>query len=132
MTHLVFSLVEQRWIGRSIIVFALIHILLNIIFLQKGSKAVVIHNPFDNITSFSIEVGSFLLFLGLLLFPIGLFIDWAEKNLVPPLPRFLPWLLTALTIFGIIMIPNSSFYLMTPVVIGLFCKQKVDTICYNW
>jgi hypothetical protein len=132
MRHSLYRLLPIRWIGRSIMAVACIHSFYTLVIFREQIDAVVARGIFDSVTTPMIGAGTWFFFFGPPLFLVGVLIDWAEKNAQLPLPRSVAWVLSLLTMLGIIMMPESGFYLMIPSLIGLFHKQKSDNDAYNW
>ncbi len=132
MERIVLKLKALRWIGRWVMGVAIIHTVFTFVLFQAQIEALLNHRLYDSVTTPMIGAATWFFLFGPPLFLIGLLIDWAEKNTHAPLPRALTWGLSIITILGIVMMPESGFYLMIPALIGLFHKQKSDEVTYRW
>ncbi|WP_339862911.1 DUF6463 family protein [Paremcibacter congregatus] len=131
MTNFLFKLTSRRWIGRCIMIVAVIHMAFTYILAPGLFPEIIATGVLNSVTAENAAGVWFFLF-GLPLFLIGLVVNWAEKDDRISLPCSLTWGLLGLTFLGIILMPASGFYLLIPALIGLSAKNYADEKSACW
>jgi uncharacterized membrane protein YagU involved in acid resistance len=115
------------WIGWSILLVAAVHTLFGIVFLGSAFAFVIRDGVFDTVrlTPPSAAGTAFWFFVsGFLAFMLGGVVHHLER-LDVVFPRFLPWGLLVLTIFGCAIMPVSAWWLLFAPVAGMFMRTRV-------
>ena len=114
------------WIGWSILLVAAIHTAFGIVFLGGAFALVIRAGVFDTVrlTGASEAGTAFWFFVsGFLAFILGGVVHHLER-LGIALPRFLPWSLLALTVFGCVIMSVSAWWLLFAPVAGMFARTR--------
>lgn len=101
-----------RWIGRSIALIALIHLLFGLIVFRADVAAIFARGVFNTVGS-DPQLGAvvwFLLFTPPLLL-LGFLLDHLEANR-QPIPSAIGYGLLAMTAIGVLLMPDSGFWLV--------------------
>ena len=110
----------RRWKGRWLIGVGLIHTVFSLIVFAQPLLAALNDGLFNAIDAFGDRALAFwFLFFGLLLFPLGVLIDWIEVQPALEPPRFVGYWLLGLSMMGCLTMPASGFWLLLPPAIGL-------------
>ena len=115
------------WIGRSILLVALIHTVFGVFFFGGGFAAALRAGAFDVVSlaaAPSADGIAFWFFVsGVLAFMLGGLVHYLER-LGIAFPVFLPWGLLALTVAGCFLMPVSAWWLLFAPVVGMFVRQR--------
>ncbi|MFD2208023.1 DUF6463 family protein [Kiloniella antarctica] len=124
--------VEGRWVGRWIMAVASFQLLsVPLILAQRGeSLSVLTGIDAGEWGAGSSQVAWYFLYSFPLLI-VGLFVDRDEKRgALPPYQETLISMVIVMSLFGVILIPMSIFWLMIPPLFGLILKNKISNDCY--
>lgn len=116
----------QHWIGRSILLVAVIHLVFGVVFLGGAFAGVLQGGLFHTVTltAKSATATAFWFFVaGCLALMLGGLVDHLER-MGAPFPTFLPWSLLALTVVGCILMPVSAWWLLLVPVTGMFMRAR--------
>jgi hypothetical protein len=116
----------RGWIGWSILLVAVIHTVSGIVFLSSAFANVVRDGVFDTVrlTTVSASSVAFWFFVsGFLAFIVGGLVHHIER-LGAAFPRFLPWALLLLTLFGCALMPVSAWWLLLVPSAGMFVRAR--------
>ncbi len=114
------------WIGRSILLIAVIHTVFGIVFLGDAVALVLRGGVFNTVTLVppTATGTAFWFFVtGFLAFVLGGLMHHLEYRDIA-FPAFLPWSLLALTIAGCVLMPVSAWWLFLLPVIGMFVRIR--------
>ena len=114
------------WIGRSILVVALIHSVFGVAFFGRALTRVFSTGVFGSITLLgpSPVTTPFWFFVsGALAFIVGGLVDYLER-LGIAFPTFLAWSLLALSVVGCLLMPLSAWWLLIASVAGMFVRGR--------
>jgi CHASE2 domain-containing sensor protein len=114
------------WIGRSILVVALIHSVFGLVFLGGALTQLFRGGVFGSVTLMTPSSGatSFWFFVaGALGFMLGGLVDHVER-LGIAFPTFLAWSLLALTVVGCVLMPVSAWWLLLVPSAGMFARGR--------
>ncbi len=115
----------KRWIGRWLIGISIFHTVVAGLIFGKDLVAVARRGEFHTIGSDPTAGAAiwFLLF-GVLLFLCGLAIDVLEQASLRPLPKIIGWVLFALGLMGVMIMPLSGFWLALPPAIAIITARS--------
>ncbi|WP_417430283.1 DUF6463 family protein [Kiloniella sp.] len=119
-------LIKQRWVGRWIMGISISHLVFTFIVFPTQVTYIFTRGFFDTGVA-NAEVGNtvWFFFFGIPLFIVGYMIDRDEKKTVmPPFQEVILVSLVCMTALGILLIPASGFWLMTPAIFGFYLKNK--------
>jgi hypothetical protein len=116
----------RAWVGRSILVIAVIHTVFGAVAFRGVAAPVLREGVFNSvrIQDTSERTVAFWFFIsGLLLFIVGGLVDQSERLRIR-LPAFLQWGLLALAAIGSVLMPASAFWLLFVPAAGVFIKRR--------
>lgn len=113
----------KNWIGKSLLIIALIHTIFGLIVYHGVLSDLVNEFLVNSIGRQPERLAAFWFFItGFCLMIIGGLINWIESKDIQ-FPPFLKWAYISLTLFGCIMMPASGLWLMLIPAAGLFLKN---------
>jgi hypothetical protein len=118
--------VMRLWIGRSILVVALIHSIFGVVFLGGALMKGLGRGVFGSValtTPSSLATAFWFFVAGALAFMVGGLVHHLE-SLGLAFPQFLPWSLLALTVVGCLMMPVSAWWLLLAPTVGMFVRAR--------
>lgn len=114
----------RAWIGKSLIVIGIIHTLFGLgmgypIFAEMAREGLfnTVVEQFDRNAAF------WFLYAGFTLLLLGALLDWCERTFRAT-PRFLGWSLLAITVPGLVIMPQSGLWLLLIPSIGLLVRRS--------
>lgn len=104
----------HKYVGRMLMATALLHTVVGLIFLRHPLGAIVKAGIFSSVTSYpERETAFWFILFGLVLLILGQLIHWVQMR-YDTLPASLGWSLLALGVSGVILMPDSGFWLVLP------------------
>jgi len=116
----------KPWIGKSLIVIAIIHTLIGIgLGVSEGIFAEMLGEGLVNtvVQQYDRNAAFWFLYSGFGLGLLGMLLDWCERRLRET-PRFLGWALLALTVPGVVIMPQSGLWLVFIPTVGLLLRRS--------
>ena len=114
----------KPWIGISLIIIGIIHTIFGL-GVGYGIFGEMIREGLFNtvVEQFERNAAFWFLYAGLVLILLGLLLDWCERTFGAT-PRFLGWGLLALTVPGVVIMPQSGLWLIFIPTVGLLLRRS--------
>lgn len=118
----------KQWIGRWLIGVSIIHTVFAFAVFSKTLNTIVQRGVFNTVGGdpMTAAVVWFVLF-GLVLFISGLAISALEKASAGDLPKSIGWSVLALAVLGVVLMPESGFWLAFPPAIAVLIRKRKAT-----
>ena len=122
----------SRWIGRWIMIVAVIHTLFGVVTFTGEIGEIVTRGVWNSVGADPLigAVSWFLLF-GAIMFVLGAVIDMVERGRVAAFPNVIGIGLLATTITGIVLMPESGFWLLLPPACALLLGKRTDDLTHG-
>lgn len=113
----------RAWIGKTIIVIAVIHIIFGLTDYSSTFAEIIDAGVINTINGAPLrDLAFWFVFFGLTIFVFGFFVDWCERE-YHDLPDFLGWSLLALTIIIVALMPKSGRWTLFIPAFGAICRR---------
>jgi len=114
----------RAWIGKSIVAIGIVHSIFGLGMGHAILADMVREGLFNTVVAqFDRNAAFWFLYTGFALLLLGALVDWCEKT-KGTTPRFLGWGLLALTVPGLVIMPQSGFWLLLIPSIGLLARRS--------
>ena len=122
----------SRWIGRWIMIVAVIHTFFGIVTFTGEIGEIVTRGVWNSVGADPLigAVSRFQLF-GAIMFVLGAVIDMVERGRVAAFPNVIGISLLATTITGIVLMPESGFWLLLPPAFALLLGKRTDDLTHG-
>jgi hypothetical protein len=114
----------KNWLGNWIIFVALAHTVFAIVVFGNDYLSLVEHNIINSITSVRTGLAVWFFLFGQALFIIGLQVRQREYSGNKHIPKSISLNLLLLCIIGVVIMPDSGFWLMFPAIITMLIRSK--------
>ena len=113
----------KQWIGRWLMVVAVIHIVAAVAIYHRIFGLIGERGVFNTVAGDPV-IGAFVwsLFFGCVAFCGGLAVDAVEKS-SGAIPKTLGWILIVIALVGIVLVPVSGFWLVFPPAVGILLRK---------
>lgn len=114
----------KPWKGRALLGIGVLHSIYGFVEFSVPLTTLVREGLFNTVNGQPVrEAALWFLFSGFALMILGALVDWIERRPLP-LPGFLRWSLSILTLLGCLIMPRSGFWLLIIPVAGFFRKEN--------
>jgi hypothetical protein len=115
----------KRWIGRWLIGVSIIHTIFALIVFNESLLSIINRGVFNTVGTDPMTgaVVWFVLF-GLMLFIFGYLVNELEKTSTNKLPKFIAWSLLFMGLLGVVLMPDSGFWLVFPPAIAILIRKS--------
>lgn len=115
----------KRWIGRWIIAIGVIHNLVGLYFFAPVLREIGAAGVWNAVGVDTMRNLAFwFLYTGCLLMVVGYLTDWIEERTGGALPNAYGWMLLALLLLGVVLIPESGFWLLVPAIASSMRRMR--------
>lgn len=114
----------MAWIGKWLFAVGVIHSLFGFVFMRNTLAVLWLEGVFNTVNGQPAREAIFwFLYTGFLLLVVGVLIDQVERsNLV--IPWFVTWSFVAMAVIGVVVMPISGIWLLTPAVVGMLFRRR--------
>ena len=112
------------WIGKWLFAVGVIHSLFGIIFMHTTLAVLWSEGLLNTVNGQPPREAVFwFLCTGIMLLIVGVLVNQAERERLA-IPRFVAWGITALTFFGVTVMPISGIWLLIPPAAGMVFRRR--------
>jgi hypothetical protein len=114
----------KNWLGNWIIFVAFAHTAYAIAVFGNDYLSLVEHGIINSISSMRVGLAVWFFLFGYALFIIGLQVRQLELSGIKHMPKSTSLNLLLLTIIGVVIMPDSGFWLMFPAIITMLIRSR--------
>jgi hypothetical protein len=120
--------IMKNWRGYWLIAVAFIHTVFALIMFADDYKSLYDNGIFNSITSVQGHAAVWFFLFGQVLFIVGLLVRHYELATDKKIPLSISLNLLLLTIIGVVLMPDSGFWLVFPVVISMLLNKPLPPV----
>ena len=115
----------KHWRGYWLIAVAFIHTVFALVMFANDYKSLYDNGIINSITSVQVHAAVWFFLFGQVLFIVGLLVHHYERALGNQFPLSISINLLLLTLIGVVLMPDSGFWLVFPVVFSMLLSKPL-------